>query len=300
MAGVAVLEEPRWFNSAEEYRTIQSLARDGSYREALDRAERALQAGNLGRKHTARLHTLMCWLYTGPLHQSCPAAVLYGEEALRLADLINDEWVRCEALSRLVPAYSHMAEFARARSAADRLVAEVKRNPLAADGGPVGAHLLQAEVARAAGDLQGALHALDLAEAACDRENQAAKARVRVQRLPVVLALGQLAEARRLLQHSKPEGPELLLEWDLARAWATLEESGPATGGLVLAGVYGRAIEQGHLGVTVQCLLLQARAASGRDLGAARRLAAQAASRAASAGRRDLVLTLRRQLGALL
>lgn len=298
--GVAVLEEPRWYNSAEEYRTIQSLAREGCYQEALERAERALQAGNLGRKHTARLNALICWLCTAPLHRSGPAAILYGEEALRLANLINDEWVRCEALSRLVPAYCHQGDLPRARAAGEQLLTEVERNPLAVDGGPVTAYLLQAEVARAGGDLEGSLLALDRADNACDRDNQGSKARIRVERLPAVLALGRRADARKLLQHTKPEVVDLLLEWDLARAWLTLEEAGPATGGLLLSGVYRRARELGHLPVMVQSLALQALSASGRDPEGARQLAWLALSKAGAAGRRDLVSALRRQLAGLL
>lgn len=94
-------------NSAEEYRTVRALVRDGSYSEALVRACRALESGGLGRRHAAKLNGLACWLLTDPLQQSGPTAVLFGEEALRLADQLNDEWIRCETLGRLILAYCH-------------------------------------------------------------------------------------------------------------------------------------------------------------------------------------------------
>jgi len=164
------LEEFRPHHGTEEYRAVQDLVRRGSYQEALERATEAIHGGRLGRRYAARLHSLCCWLYVVALENPSPAAVLHGEEAVRLADLLNDEWIRCEALTRLIPAYCQVGDAARAEEGCDRLAREVERNEMVVSGGWSGLWSIRAQAALAAGDAERALRYLDRAVAAADRE----------------------------------------------------------------------------------------------------------------------------------
>lgn len=141
-----------WPDGMEEYRSVQELIRNGKCQEALERARQALMAGRLGRRNAARLNSLACWLYVSVLQEPSPAAVLHGEEAVRLADLCSDEWVRCEAWSRLIPAYCHLGDLARAQQGCEALACELEKNVMVLAGGWASLWLLRALVAMAGGD----------------------------------------------------------------------------------------------------------------------------------------------------
>lgn len=158
------MEEFQWQSSAEEYRTIQGLVRDTRYQEAIDRAERVLSTGQLGRKQTARLHSLICWIYAEQLRTNAPVAALHGEEAVRLALAVHDPWIRCDALARLVPAYCHMGQISRAEQAVAEIEAEVTNNPAVIAGGPSTVAQLRARIAAAAGDPAGCRAAVSQVE----------------------------------------------------------------------------------------------------------------------------------------
>lgn len=146
---MARLEEPRWYSSAEAYRTILGLIREGRHHEALQRADEALGADQIGRTKAARLHSLICWLYTEELQQASMVAILHGEEAVRLAGALHDPWIKCEALALLVRAYCQVGDLARANQACDAIGDEVALNAAALSGGCASLLLLRATVARA-------------------------------------------------------------------------------------------------------------------------------------------------------
>lgn len=150
------LEEIRWQHGMDEYRSVQELIRSGRFQEALERARRALMVGRLGRRYAARLNSLICWIYVSALQEPSPAAVLHGEEAVRLADLCNDEWIRCEALSRLIPAYCHLGDLVRAEQGCESLKRDLKRNEMVIAGGWASLWMLRALVAMAGGDFSQA------------------------------------------------------------------------------------------------------------------------------------------------
>lgn len=155
------MEESRGQHGVEEYRSVQELVKQGHYHEALERAHGALIQGQMGRRMAARLNSLLCWLYVSGLQEPSPTAVLHGEEAVRLAELCGDAWVRCEALTRLVPAYCQMGDLGRAEQGCEALASELQQNEMVIPGGWGALWLLRALVATAAGDLERAQLCLD-------------------------------------------------------------------------------------------------------------------------------------------
>lgn len=296
------VQEPRWQGSAEEYRAIQALVRSGRYQEALDRAERVLQVGQMGRKHAARLHSLICWLHTDGILRPSPIAALHGEEAVRLAELAGDEWIKCEALSRLVHAYCQMGDAPRAHSACQAIAAEAERNDAVITGGLVALRQLEALVAATAGDVVGCLSRLEEAENVAGKVAPAVAARVRVQKVGALLEHGRYAEASRVLKQSppSPQAGADALEWEIARAWLAVAESPAEQSRPLLEDVSRRAQASGNTAAAAQCLALQALMAGREGSPEAGSLARQALHRAITAGRLDLAGQFRRRLAALL
>ena len=290
----------RWHGGTEEFRALQALARDGRHQEALERAAGALTVGDLGRRQAARIHSLICWLYTDGIHQSCPAAVLHGEEAVRLAEHMGESWVKCEALARLVHAYCHLGDLARACAACEAVAAEVERNAGAIDGGMATVWTLRAAVAAAAGDEDAALAALEQAETEAAGGNADIMARIRSRKVGALLACGRRAEALQVVAQAPLEGPQESLDWAVATAWVTLEASGPAEAGPLIQEVMDRAQTSGNLSAAAHGLALQALMEAPRNPPEARRLALLAISRAREAGRVDLVRQFQRRFHTLL
>lgn len=125
--GGGSVEEMR--EGAAGFRQVQELVRESRFTDAVALLEELLADPNLGRSRRAQLHALACWLYDGPLQQSGPLAVLHGEEAVRLSELLQDPWHRAEAQSHLTGARIHMGDAAGARAELDRLVADLTKNP---------------------------------------------------------------------------------------------------------------------------------------------------------------------------
>lgn len=297
------MEEPRWYNSAEEYRTIQSLSREGRYHEALDRASRALAAGQLGRKHAARLNSLVCWLYTEPLNRTCPTAILHGEEAVRLAELVKDPWIKCEALCRLVVAYCQSGAVARAKTACEEIAAEVHIQPGVMQGGKPALLLLEALVAETEGNLDRALRLLDEIDRADSELAPVVVARMRAHQLRLLSCLGRIAEARELAAASIPlveSSAAAMLEWALGQAWLALETASPEAVRLAVDHAAEQARTAGHGGVLVQCHAILALLAERAGDPSAAGVARTAFQRAMAMGRVDLVRMLRERLGQLL
>lgn len=293
------MDEPRWFNSAEEYRTVQLLVREGRYREAVERARLALAEGCLGRKHAARLHSQVCWLHAEHLPIN-PAAVLHGEEAVRLAVLVSDEWIQTEALARLVHANCRLGDLGRAHSALQEVARKVEANDGALVGGMAALRQLEATVAAAGGDEARCLQLLEQAEALAGRYPPAVGAKVRLQRVGALLEYGHPAEARRLLSE-EPAVVEDDLEWELAHAWLAVFDADPAEANARLRAVATRASEGGRPAVAAVCLGLRALAAERMQNGeAAAGLAQQALWQSITLGRTDLVRRLRSCLNRLL
>lgn len=295
------MEEPRWNTGADEYRCVQLLVRAGRYREALERADQALGCAHLGRKHTARLHSLICWLYTEPLQEPGPVAALHGEEAVRLARLVNDVWIKCESLARLIQTYCCTGDFDRAEFACDEIAAELEDNPVVLDGGETGLWLLRATVAAAAGRDQDCLLALERAEESADPES-VFPARIRARQGLALLALERRDEARRLLERARSDDavPETLLPRSIVRAWLAAEEQGPEAAAESVAAALSLAMAADDPGAVSACLALRARVLERETPAEARHSARLALNRAAAAGRCDLVRRYRRTVGHLL
>lgn len=261
--GGLCLEDAHWQRGMDEYRAAQEFARDGRFREALDRARRALEAGGFGRRWAARLNSLICWLSVSGLQEPSPAAVLHGEEAVRLAGLCNDEWIRCEALARLVVAYCHIGDISRAEDSCAELARALDENELIIPGGWGALWLLRALVHHAAGDLVQARRCLDLAEESSGVGSPEVADRVRRQRM-VIEAMGASAKTM------APEVPTLRLDGD------------------------------GDLAVRVRTMVMAALLAEGEDGPTARAHARTALHRAIEIGRTDLAQQVRRRLAHLL
>lgn len=297
------MEESRWQGVAEAYRAVQNHLRDGRWQEALDQAERIFLEGGLGRKHTARLHSQVCWLYTEQMQRICQAAVLHGEEAVRLADMVNDEWIRTEARSRLVHAYCRLGDLARARSTCRDIARDLEKNGAALAGGSAALMQLEATIAMAAGDEEGCLAALSVAEEIAKEHAPAIQARIHLQKALALLEYGRSEEAEDLLADTAPPAqaaPEVRLEWDLARVWLAVLTR-PVTGAeRQLTELLSRATACSHTFTIIQCLALKAVLAVRAETGEAPRLARIAVERCHATGRHDLSRSLQRRLGHLL
>lgn len=297
------VDELRGNHGAEEYRAVLGLVRENRFQEALERCLEALRAGNLGRRCAARLNSLIGWLLCEPLGRPGPAAALHGEEAVRLAELVGDPWIRCEAQGRLVTAYVQLGDVARARSVCERLEQAVAQNPTVIDGGPAAVWRLRALVAAAEGDDAGFLAALERAEAesgapAPDRTAE----RMRARRVPALLVCGRRDEAREAVAQScydHDSGDDAALEWGLARAWVALDQLGPAAALGLVGPLLAQARSAGEEFTAVQCLVIQALAEDRQAQDAGPR-ARQALQRAVKAGRVDLARLVRRRLAHLL
>lgn len=297
------MEESRWHGVAEAYRAVQNHLRDGRWQEALDQAERIFAEGGLGRKHTARLHSQVCWLYTEQLQRICPAAALHGEEAVRLADMVNDEWIRTEARSRLVHAYCRLGDLERARSTCGDIARDLEKNSAALAGGTAALMQLEATIAMAAGDEEGCLAALSAADDVARDQAPAVQARIRLQKALSLLEYGRTEAAEELLADMAAPAqaaPEVRLEWGLARAWLAVLAQPGANAERQLQGLFDRAAATGNTAILIQCLALMALLAERAETGEASRLARLALERCHATGRHDLSRSLRRRLGHLM
>lgn len=261
------MEEIRWNQGMDEYRSVQELVIGGRHREALERARKALMMGRLGRRNAARLNSLVCWIYVTGLQEPSPAAVLHGEEAVRLADLVNDEWVRCEAWSRLIPAYCQLGDLARAEQGCEALSRELERNEMVIVGGWASLWLLRALVALAGGEFQRAERCLQLAEESAGPDLPGVSERIRQQR-EVIEALGSPdrtgpVEARRRARTACLEG-------------------------------------DGELATAVRAVTMEALLAEPYDALVAQEHAREALHKAIAIGRADLARMVRRRLAHLL
>lgn len=291
------MEEIRWHNSAEEYRAIQELGRQRRYAEALERARLVIGAGQMGRKQTARFHSLVCRLYTDDLQQGSLAAITHGEEAVRLARLVNDPWVKCEALATLVRAYCYLGEADPAGAACAEIALDVQQNPAAIPGGRIAVCLLEADVAGLEGDWAAALGALDQALAAAGEERPEQAARIRVRRAACLLAAGRKAESALALgEVGMPAMPADGLQLDLVRAWLARAEARSEEAGRRAEAALELAQHLGCVAGATQALSLQALLAEACDLPRARFLARNALQRAIAAGRVDLAKEIRQRL----
>lgn len=292
------MEEPRGYNSgnsADEYRTVKALVRDGNYREALERAARAIQTAGLGRKHMAKLHSLSCWLLTEPLQQSGPQAVLFGEEALRLADLVNDEWIRADALARLITAYCHVGDLNRARAAAHRLESELNRNPAALDGGRATFWTLRAGILSTAGLDEPALRALERAEAEVEPHAVHYHTLLPALLLQTLVCLGRCDEAGGLIdRHRTAPVGDAELEWQLGKVWLTFRQAGATAARPQLEALIDRARTAGLIGLEARTTMLLAQSLGPEQGDRGYALRARAISLALSAGRMDLAMRLKR------
>lgn len=284
------------YEGAEEYRAIQALAREGQHQEAASRALRALETGPAGRRQSARLHALLCRILLEQLEQHCPAAVLHGEEAARLAGLLRDPWLKCEALTMLVELYCRLGESARARAAGDEIALEVAANPGVIPGGEPALCLLQARVAEAAGSDERCLSLLQKAERLLHSGLRPALPlleQVRLRRAEALLRLGRLSEVRALLQQqTQLPAPD----WAVVEAWLALAEGDPRRAARLAEGVLQGGAATGH---AVDSLAVQALAEQARGSHEAAALALAALERARAAGRADLLSRLRGRLGGL-
>lgn len=297
------MEESPWQGVAEAYRAVQNHLRDGRWHEALDQAERIFAEGGLGRKHTARLHSQVCWLYTEQMQRICPAAALHGEEAVRLADMVNDEWIRTEARSRLIHAYCRLGDLARARSTCRDISRDLEKNNAALVGGAAALMQLEATIAMAAGDEEGCLAALSVAEEMAQDQAPAIQARVYLQKALSLLEFERILEAEELLADTAAPAqaaPEVRLEWDLARVWLAVFTRPCAEAERQLEDLMDQATACGHTVTVIQCLGLRALLAERAETGEASRLARVALERCYATGRHDLTSSMRRRMGHLL
>lgn len=251
----------------DEYRSVQEMARGGQYHEAIERARRALMVGRLGRRYAAQIHSLVCWLYVTALQDPSPAAVLHGEEAVRLADLCSDPWVRGEALFRLVPAYCQLGDLLRAEQGCEALARELAKNEQIIPGGWAGYWLLRALVAFAGSDFEQAGRFLNKAEE--------------------LEALGFPGVSDRIRQHRE-----------------VLEALGePDRTGSVEARRRARTVclvGDGELAATVRAVAVEALLAEPYDTLVAQEHAREALHRAIAIGRADLARLVRSRLAHLL
>ena len=297
------MDDSRWHDSAEEYRAVQTMFRLGHYREALERAKAALVAGYLGRRHAARLHTLICRLYTEELHQTCPAAVLHGEEALRIADLINDDWIKCDTLFWLVQAHARMGDLGRARAACDEVAVELEQNEAVMAGRYASLYLLRAAIAMADENDEHCLVELRQAESMLGQGAVEVAPRVRVMKLGALLANSHYREARRTLDEGAPDvGDEvmLLLDWAVGQVWLATVESPREKALAAIQDLLGRSESAGHVVAGAHCLVLNALLLRDRDPMEARRLGQLGIHRVLAAGRLDVARQFRRLLAPLL
>lgn len=311
------VDEPLGRNGAEEYRLILNLAQSGQANEALERARRALSTGHLGRRNAARLHSLVCHLQFIDLDQPHPSAIIHGEEAVRLAGLVSDEWIKCEALASLVEAHCRLGESRRARELCEEIAAEVAVNAGVLGGGDVTLNLLRATVAEAAGDDRESLLWLERAEAAGSVVGvhpvgvvpDEILMRIRLQRAMLLLRLGRPSEAHSLITVGVATallGTVNALHWDLLMAWLVLAEGRKESARRLLAGVWERAGQllpvrdqaPGLGALQAVCLALQALTSELES--EARHLALLSLERAIAGGRHDTVRQLRRLVGHLL
>lgn len=298
------MEEFRFVNFPDDYRTIHELVRSGHPELALSRGEKALISGHLGRRQSARLHSLLCWLYIEDLHRNGPAATLHGEEAVRLADLVRDAWVKCEALKRLIHAYIRQGLTAQAMATWAILQTELEQNPGALQGGIPALHLLRASVAAVEGDEDTCLVALKQAEDATDATATEMLARIYLQRISLLLTAEQYREARAVALQGSPHlvaCTATVVEWSATRAWMMLMTEGPARAGHLVGEALQQARQVNQAATITLCGALRARLARLRgEEEQARDLACQALQRAIAQGRVDVTRQVQRMLCDLL
>jgi hypothetical protein len=301
--GAAGLEDPRGYNSAEEYRAIQELVREGCHLEAIDRAQSALASGQAGRKHAARLHCLICQVCTEELRRPSPVAILHGEEAVRLAGMLRDPWIKCDALARLVQAYCETGDRARASAACEAIAVEVACNDAVIPGGLATLLVLKAQVAAAAEDWASALALFEQAEAVLAPEFRAIAVQIYAGKVRALLEQGSEAQLRSLLEHEVPQaaaGGDAGLLCKLARAWLALSAKDAGRARTLLGEVLDAAQGVRHMADRVEALVLNARLEELRNPPEALRMARQAHQRWLAMGRVDLARRLRRRLMHLL
>lgn len=211
------MEEPSGPSNPESMRSIMALARQGALEEAQNHAVQAIQAGGLGRKQAARYHLLLSSILIDVAEEPHTAAILHAEQAVHLAELGGDQWVRSQALERLARAAAQCGEPELSRSACDRLEEELHRNVAAIDGGFRQLWRLRTRVAVAAGEDEAAMEASERALEAAGDADVLARAQIRMDRVPVLLSMDRLDEARRAAEAASALGMETRVDCQLAR-----------------------------------------------------------------------------------
>jgi tetratricopeptide (TPR) repeat protein len=298
--GMARMEEPHWQGSAEEYRTIQGLARAKRFDEALKRAGHVFVTGQLGRKHTARLHILLCRMYMDDLYQTGNIAILHGEEAVRLARAVHDNWIQCEAQTLLVRAYYQLLDRDRANPLCQAIMHEVDKNSAVIPGGTTTVLLLRAGLAWLEGDTAAQLDLIEQAEEFAAHEASTMYAQVRVTHIVCLIDMGRLDEAQELFDEFG-DCVAAALEWELLRGWLAFESGATEDAHKHLTDVLDIAHQVGNVAVIAQLNALQARIAHERgEHVTAQRLARSAVHKVVGAGRLDLARRFQSWLGHLL
>lgn len=211
------MEEPSGQTNPETIRAILALARQGGVEEAQIQALQTIQTGGIGRKQAARYHLLLSSILIDVAEEPHMAAILHAEQAVHLAELAGDRWIRGQALERLARAASQCGEPKLAQSACDRLEEELGRNPAVIDGGFRHLWRLRLRAALAAGDDERAMEASERALEAAGEADVIARAQIRMDRVPVLLSLGRLEEAGRALEAASALGLETKADCRLAR-----------------------------------------------------------------------------------
>lgn len=286
-------------SGVEEFRQIQCLARTGQMEEAQERALQLLETPRLSRKLEAKVHHLICRLYIEGFSRPGLSAALHGEEAVRLADLLHDPWLKCEALTTLIRAYCRLGDFVRAEAACAEVEAAADRNPGVVSGGPAAAWALRAEVLLAQQDLEGASAALVRAEATARQVVGGARVVPDLRALQVeLLLLRNQREGARHLLTTDTLSDDLRTDWQ--RAWLAVLEMPEPGAALAALALLERAQAEGNEGGIAQALALRALVDAHQGREGAPATARLALNRAMDAGRVDLAGQIRRQLSDML
>lgn len=181
----------------ERFRHALALAENGQPEEAVLCLQGLLNQPALGRRLRCKVHTVLSRLLSPT---DAGRALLHAEEAMRLADVVLDPWLRAEALAQAVDLLLAQGNLPRARAATTDLQQELVRQPGALSGGPAHGFWLLGRVLRASGEAAGAHAAFTQAEAMLPQSSQSHMLwEIRTERAAALLDAGRVPEARNLI-----------------------------------------------------------------------------------------------------
>ncbi len=288
----------------EEYERLLQLLDQRRFDEVLVRGQVLLEQPETGSFTRAKTHNMLCWVFIEGIKRPTPEAVLHGEEAVRLAERLEEQGLRVQSLCNLASACYQIGDFDQAEQCYFQVMRLLTERPSLLPYGKVLALQGLAQIDMVRGEHAEAVKKLNEAEQLCtDDESRCLLADVYRRQAMALLRLDQPHKAAEQL--AKVDEASLSnglrgLWWrthlGITKARVEIAMGRWPTARTVATNTMALARELGDMPVLAECacLLATVEAAEGRK--EVHKRARAALTFAIQSGRRDVVDDIRERM----